>query len=283
LNAEISPFTQRQSMLSTNFEIFHYRDPYFKAPDFHSHDFFEFYFFIDGSVTYHIEENSYELVPGDVLVIPPGELHRPVIVNNKTAYERIVLWINEKAIYEILKEKELTKEIIDLFKDKNHLVNFKKEEFKLNLDLLKSVIELQKSGKREDAVLVTSYVSIVLINLYKMLSQYPVKENRAESTISKLILFINENVEKDLTLDYLSEKFFISKYHMIRMFKNYTNTTIGQYITSKRITKAKLYIKQGDNILEASRKSGFTNYSNFYKAFVKETGMSPSKYQAQLK
>lgn len=270
-------------MISSSFEIFHYKDPYFKAPDFHSHDFFEFYFFIDGSVTYYIEESTYELVPGDVLIIPPGELHRPVIVNNKTAYERIVLWINEKAFYEILYEKDFTSEVIDTFKNKNHLVNMIKDEFKNNLDLLKGIIELQKSDKREDFALITSYISIVLINLYKLILRKPAKETKAEGTISQLILFINENVEKDLTLDFLSEKFFISKYHMIRSFKSYTNTTIGQYITSKRITRAKLYIKQGDNILEASRKSGFLNYSNFYKAFIKETGISPSRYQAQFK
>ena len=61
--------------------------------EFHAHDFLELYYFLDGSVTYYIEDQVYDLCPGDLLIIPAGKMHRPVIANEYAAYERMVLWI----------------------------------------------------------------------------------------------------------------------------------------------------------------------------------------------
>lgn len=61
--------------------------------EFHAHDFLELYYFLDGSVTYYIEDQVYDLCPGDLLIIPAGKMHRPVIANEHAAYERMVLWI----------------------------------------------------------------------------------------------------------------------------------------------------------------------------------------------
>lgn len=72
--------------------ISHNKDNYTKPIYFHSHDFYEIYFFLDGNVKYYIENESYELAKGDVLVIPPWKLHRPVFGEN-VPYERYVLWI----------------------------------------------------------------------------------------------------------------------------------------------------------------------------------------------
>ena len=82
-----------QVMLEEDFEAHHNRDPYFRTIEFHAHDFLELYLFLDGSVTYYIEDQVYDLCPGDLLIIPPGRMHRPVIANERAAYERMVLWV----------------------------------------------------------------------------------------------------------------------------------------------------------------------------------------------
>ena len=90
----ISSFKTTQVMIAGNFEVYHYREPYFKSLDFHTHDFYETYLFLDGSVTYYIEDQACELCAGDLLIIPPGRMHRPVISNIAAVYELIVLWLN---------------------------------------------------------------------------------------------------------------------------------------------------------------------------------------------
>lgn len=263
------------------FDIVHIKDPYFKSLDFHSHDYYEIYFFIDGNVTYHIEENIYELIPGDVLIIPPGEMHRPNIINTKFSYERIVFSVRVDCINECFNENvQFANELIKKFQSKEHLIHFSTHDFEKCIELSNTIIEIQKSFEVADNLLIKPYLTILLIHLYNKCinAENTTNETKPENIISHIILYINENLNQDLNLDLLSNLFFVSKFHLIRKFKEYTNTTVGQYITSKRIIYAKALMQQGFSAIDASQQSGFNNYSNFYKAFIKETGLSPKKY-----
>ena len=92
-------FDPRQSMTSSTFEVFHYRDAKFEGVAVHQHDFYEVYFFISGNVEYSVEGKSYHLNRGDLLLINPLELHQPRIGPDQDAYERIVLWINKNYLF----------------------------------------------------------------------------------------------------------------------------------------------------------------------------------------
>ena len=89
-------FDNRQHMHNNTFEIFRYRDDYPKEVTLHHHDFYEIYFFLSGNVQYNIENRSYLLTPGDVLLISPMELHQPMFGTEHRPYERIVLWIDRQ-------------------------------------------------------------------------------------------------------------------------------------------------------------------------------------------
>ena len=83
-----------QLMSKKDFEVNLYRDKYFKTVEMHSHDFYEVYCFIGGSVDYIVEDGLYRLQAGDVLLIPPNYLHQPNVKDGSKSYDRIVLWIN---------------------------------------------------------------------------------------------------------------------------------------------------------------------------------------------
>lgn len=99
-------------------------------------------------------------------------------------------------------------------------------------------------------------------------------DNRA----SKVISYINANLAEKLTLDDLSDYFYVSKYHFMREFKSYTNRTIHQYIISKRVNQAKLMMQSGASPTNIYHQCGFSDYSCFYKAFLKEMNVSPRQY-----
>ena len=95
LGNKIQKFTVRQQMLTNNYEIYRYRDSYLNNVALHHHDFYEVYLFLNGNVNYTIESRNYHLLPGDILLISPLELHQPRITLEKHPYERIVLWVNK--------------------------------------------------------------------------------------------------------------------------------------------------------------------------------------------
>ncbi len=72
---KIQKFTVRQQMLTNNYEIYRYRDSYLNNVALHHHDFYEVYLFLNGNVNYTIESRNYHLLPGDILLISPLELH----------------------------------------------------------------------------------------------------------------------------------------------------------------------------------------------------------------
>ena len=89
-------FTQRQHMLRPGYEIFRYCDSELGEVSLHHHDFYEIYLFLNGSVEYSIESRIYRLLPGDILLIGPMELHQPRIAKDHGPYERMVLWLDKR-------------------------------------------------------------------------------------------------------------------------------------------------------------------------------------------
>ena len=90
-----------------------------------------------------------------------------------------------------------------------------------------------------------------------------------------LIRYIEEHINEDLRLDTLSELFFVSKYHISHLFKDKMGISLHQYILKKRLAMSKDALINGRKPSEVFREYGFSDYSVFYRAFVKEFGLSP--------
>ena len=90
-----SPFNERQYMLSKDFEIYYYNDNHFYGVTDHTHDYYEFYFFLEGNVTISIEKEHHHLKPGDMVFIPPGIHHHVSSVGETLPYQRFVFWISQ--------------------------------------------------------------------------------------------------------------------------------------------------------------------------------------------
>ena len=100
-------FDPRQVMRRDSFEVFHYRQPRPAAVEVHHHDFYEVYFLLSGEVEYWVDGRILRMRPGDLLLINPMELHRPMLNDGNRIYERIVLWINREYL-ESLDKRQLS-------------------------------------------------------------------------------------------------------------------------------------------------------------------------------
>lgn len=91
--------------------------------------------------------------------------------------------------------------------------------------------------------------------------------------------FIDNNFDKKLNLDLLSNIRFISKYHLLRLFKRYYGLTPRQYLINKRIEKSKEHLRNGMTVTETCFIVGFESLGSFSKLFKTKTGKSPGEYQ----
>ena len=106
---------------------------------------------------------------------------------------------------------------------------------------------------------------------------------RQEHPDYAVVAYINEHYNESLTLDLLAEKFFISKYHLLRKFDAQVGTTVHRYILQKRLLIAKQLLAGGVAPNEACGYCGFGDYANFYRAFRAEYGTTPRQYTQSIR
>ena len=104
--------------------------------------------------------------------------------------------------------------------------------------------------------------------------------HKAEDTIGRIISYISENYMENISVNELSLTFYISKYHLMREFKKVTGCTIHTFLLNQRISHAQQMIAKGIQAGTASTLVGFSDYSLFYRSFLKLTGTSPKEYSS---
>ena len=280
-------FDNRQHMKTNTFEIFRYKDDYPKEVTLHHHDFYEIYFFLSGNVQYNIESRSYLLTPGDVLLISPMELHQPMFGSEHRTYERIVLWINKQFLESFsLPGQEFTKCFDTTAPGHTNLLRPEGIARQFLTFLLEQLISESTSEDPYREIASLTYLAQVLIALNRLAMQQMHKEDPVtapDSAVYSILGYINEHYHEDLTLDYLANKFFISKYHLSREFQRLVGTSVHRYIIQKRLVMAKQMLSEGKPSSEVYQHCGFGDYSNFYRAFKAEYHISPKDYILLLK
>lgn len=106
---------------------------------------------------------------------------------------------------------------------------------------------------------------------------------RKKLIIDDIFAYISEHLTEELSLDKLSEEFYVSKYYICREFKRLTGLSIHSYITKTRLSQCCKYIEADMPIHEVYQLGGFGGYNHFFKAFKKEYHMSPKEYYKSLK
>jgi len=93
--------------------------------------------------------------------------------------------------------------------------------------------------------------------------------------------YINNNYDNDLNLDLLSRFRFVSKYHLLRLFKRHYGLTPRQYLIDKRIEKSKEQLINGMSVTETCFAVGFESLGSFSTLFKTKIGKSPTEFQKE--
>lgn len=270
---------KNDEMLRQDFQLSHNRDPYFRTMEFHAHDFLELYYFLDGSVTYYIEDQVYDLCPGDLLIIPAGKMHRPVIANEHAAYERMVLWITPQYLQGIDSPAGDLQKNLQKVGEHGYCVPFRGDETVFVTALLKKLLYMQKNDTAPKFC--AGAVELYLWTIFRSYGVIDTTYRNETQVIPQVIRYITEHFSEPLTLEDIAAEFFVSKSYLNRHFKAYTNSTVYAYIMALRLTHARRMLREGIPAVEAGRECGFSDYSTFYKAFKTQTGLSPQQFKSR--
>ena len=257
-----------------------------KAMEMHIHDCYELYYSISGGRQFLIDNKFYSISPGDLFMINQYESHKLTQIDN-SVHERIVISIHPDYMKNI-SSQQTNLDFCFTHRDTHtsHKLTLSPKQQQRFLYYIDKIVSAE--GYAHDLIEQAAFLELMcmLSHQWILQNQTPIKAENTGSLhtyhynhqVDDILAYINNNISSPLSMEKLSEVFFLSESYICRIFKSATGTTISKYITARRISIAKALLSEGHSVSEAFEKSGFSDYSNFFKAFTKAVGVSPRKY-----
>ena len=278
-------FSTRQYMLSKDFEIYYYSDSHDdnlrSKVRIHTHDYYEFYFFLEGNVSIQINDSEYPLKPGNMILISPNTSHRAIIHDTVSSYRRFVFWISEAFFQQLREESPDYTYLMTLAQSRGYYIyHYDIISFNALQSKIFQLIEEIHSERFGKAAKISLCVQDLILHLNRTVfeSKHPQSPDETQSLYQNIIQYIENHLDEDLSLDKLSQEFYVSKYHIAHVFKDNLGLSIHQFITKKRLLMCRDSILSHQEISKTYLMFGFKDYSTFFRAFKKEFGMSPKEY-----
>ena len=235
----------------------------------HSHVMHEIFYFVSGNAEYTVEGTTYPLEKGTLILSAGCQLHHLGIHSKTTPYERIVLMFSPSLLSPTLEE------LIYAAESGSHVFRLSEREqiwFEENcLTLENSKFTKEETRKAVNALLTLTLTRFVSCPIYPVSGESPKSE-----IVQQILHCITRNLTGELSLEMLERELFRDRAYLNRSFKQVMGCSIWEYVIRKRIFNARQQLYLSGNIAEAFRCSGFTDYSVFYRNYVRCIGRSPS-------
>lgn len=267
----------KKGYLLEDFRLFHLKDSDGAKIDYHYHEFYKLLFFISGSGGYFVEGKRYSLTPGDIVLIGKHFVHRPEF-DQGVPCERMILYISPDFLS---RESAENCDLTDCFsKEYDHVLR-PSEKIRQSLFSIVANIEQELSSTRYGKeILSTGMILRLLVELARSTQHKEVQKPAPMLPKSKRVLdivhYLDSHLTEELNIDMLAEKFYLSRFHMMRRFRDETGTTIHSYISDHRLMLARDLISQGVSSTDACFRCGFGSYSSFSRAYSKFFGTTPT-------
>lgn len=250
----------------------------------HSHTFFELLCCrTDCGAEYLMGTERFRLRRGDIIFVPPGVSHRPILPERMEApYVRDVLWFSPEfvALIERLFPRELPS--IPL---RHGLLRTAGTQWETLPELLHSgVVEAeQKRDAWETALMGT--VILFLSQMKRAILEDGSTAMAAEKPelLDRAMAWLEAHQSHRFTLEDMARQLYVSKSTLSQTFHLRLGVSVHRYLTQRRLISAKSLILEGIPLEEVGTRMGFSDYSSFYRAFRQEYGISPRQFRKRQK
>jgi len=266
---------QKRGYLLESFRLFHMRDIPREKVDYHYHEFYKMVIVLSGTGGYWIDGERYQLESGDVVLVDRHLAHRPEFDQE---YERVIIYIAPDFLE---RSSAADCDLCRCFSERDRrILRLPPMEQDYFRGIVRGLEEELASSEPGKDILSGGMLLRLLVEIYRMIQQggfLPVQPMRPQDDrVSGILHYIDSHLQEELTVDLLADRFFMSKYHMMRLFRENTGVTVHTYILDRRLLRAKDLMGQGAGATTACYQAGFNSYCTFCRAYNKRFGMSPT-------
>lgn len=273
---------EKRGYLLENFRLFHLYSPGGANVEYHYHEFCKLLLLVSGRGGYVVDGQRYLLQPGDAVLIGGRSAHRPELEED-SAYERIIIYIDPGFLQQ---SSTADCDLLSLFSgQRGHVLRLKENQRKKVFSLA-AALEKDLAGESFGREILSAGALLrLLVEIGRAQRQEgalnPDPVTPDDPRVVEWMHYLDRHLSEDLDIDKLAEHFFISKFHMMRLFRAQTGFTVYTYLQQRRLMAARHLIERGMRATEACYRCGFRSYSSFTRAYNKHFGTTPTGRMGQ--
>ncbi len=259
----------------------------------HSHCFIELIYVISGTATHTVENTSYTVKKGNVVMIdykvPHSFTFDPLSEEGFVTYDLLFTpdffnpaTLNNNEFFS-LTSSYLFASVFTEFHVENALQNLIKTNSRELRSLFEKIYDEYTSGKKGAKSLIRAYMIELIIKIFREIDkQQPAFTQTHQELVQKAIEYLQKNYQSPISLDEIVSGIFLSKNYFRQVFKKTTGISISSYIQELRITEAcHLLETTTDSTSEIAYKCGFNDTKFFYQTFKNMFGITPAEYRRE--
>ena len=246
-----------------------------------------FIYFMKGKGRISIENTVHELSEGEIILLNPSELFF-YQVDDGVYHERLSLSANLIRMMKYF-PCDTSSVFSPLYKRKAGVSNIITSELvrKHGLDkLFLELLEIRREENEATEPLAICKTVEILWKINKIIEAFPGENKNCtikDVLVNRVISYVDSHFSEDICIQDIAEKFSVNRSYLLHKFKSQMNISLWDYVIKRRIYKFNSLIKENTALEEAAYQVGFSNYSNFYRLYKKNMGITPLEFKLQLK
>lgn len=237
----------------------------------------EFIYIAGGKGTFSINTNFYHVSKGDILIVEKGAIHS--LISDKDA--PLDCWTCAAYDYKLC-----DRIYVGFMLPANVCPHMKAGIHEPLIQSIFHELDLLRTFPSNTRISTSDLLGTALVNIYyEIFRENPTMERRKDSSFAQnILIYINENYDKKITLKLLSEHFHISADYISHEFRKIYGISPINYVIDRRLNDAKwLLINTDKSLVSISEKVGYENTSYFSKLFEKRIHYSPLEFREKYK
>lgn len=263
------------------------RQPGFAMPVKHLHNEYEIYYLIEGERYYFIDQQTYHVKKGSLVLIRPNQIHQTSPAGG-SGHDRILIGLSESPFADFFASTgEST--LAGFFEQHSGVMELNEEDRQETEALLADLICELTEKKPGYRLMAMSRLSQLFFHIHRLRSSASgYQPHAALSTqsrhrkVDEVAAYITDHYDQPLSLENIAAHFYISKCYLSRIFKEATGFTVNEYLNMNRIRHARRMLMNTDmSITAISEALGYDSITYFERVFHKYAEVSPSRYRRQ--
>lgn len=244
----------------------------------HFHDHYELYYLISGERHYFIQDKTYPVRQGELVLVDKHLLHKTISAGTP-AHERLLLNFDDA----FLREPALAA----VFRSGRKVIRFQPRDQSAVGHLLRQMEEEYAGRGMHRRILLQALLDQVLILCARAAAAMPSAESPASPIhpkVTEMIRLLNARFAEPITLSAAAARAGLSVSYASRMFKRGTGFSFVEYLNHIRVREAQRLLRETDlKVIRIAEETGFQNVAHFGRVFKEISGRTPLAYRRQAR